>query len=91
MGNLSATSYLFHFLNIKKNCLRNINSSLIWHGLSVWKFFVFTLYIKSFIKKCCQFIFLEQRVALFNEHKSFVQGVAMDPQNEYVATMSTDR
>lgn len=33
----------------------------------------------------------EQRVALFNEHKSFVQGVAMDPQNEYVATMSTDR
>nr|XP_022291459.1 chromatin assembly factor 1 subunit B-like isoform X1 [Crassostrea virginica] len=33
----------------------------------------------------------EQRLALFNEHKSFVQGVAMDPLNEYVATMSTDR
>ncbi|XP_062599442.1 chromatin assembly factor 1 subunit B-like [Saccostrea cucullata] len=33
----------------------------------------------------------EQKIAMFNEHRSFVQGVAMDPLNEYIATMSTDR
>ncbi|KAK3585670.1 hypothetical protein CHS0354_020236 [Potamilus streckersoni] len=31
------------------------------------------------------------KLALFNDHKSFVQGVTWDPRNEYVATMSTDR
>lgn len=30
-------------------------------------------------------------VALLNEHKGFVQGVAWDPQNQYLATLSTDR
>ena len=30
-------------------------------------------------------------MGLFNEHKSFVQGVAWDPKNEFVATLSTDR
>lgn len=33
----------------------------------------------------------DQKMAIFNEHKSFVQGVAWDPQNEFVATLSTDR
>jgi len=28
---------------------------------------------------------------MFTEHKSFVQGVAFDPQGAYVATMSSDR
>ncbi|VDI38219.1 chromatin assembly factor 1 subunit B [Mytilus galloprovincialis] len=32
-----------------------------------------------------------EKVALFNDHKSFVQGVAFDPSNEFVATLSTDR
>lgn len=52
---------------------------------------IYALHQKFYKKKLSNFFFLEQRVALFNEHKSFVQGVAMDPQNEYVATMSTDR
>ncbi|KAJ8314824.1 hypothetical protein KUTeg_006974, partial [Tegillarca granosa] len=33
----------------------------------------------------------DTRLALFNEHKSFVQGVTWDPLSEFVATMSTDR
>lgn len=33
----------------------------------------------------------DQKIGLFNEHKSFVQGVAFDPLNEFVATLSTDR
>ena len=32
-----------------------------------------------------------QRMAIFPEHKSFVQGVAFDPLHQYVATMSSDR
>ncbi|KAH3727980.1 hypothetical protein DPMN_053926, partial [Dreissena polymorpha] len=33
----------------------------------------------------------DQKMCLLNEHKSFVQGVAWDPRNEFVATLSTDR
>lgn len=33
----------------------------------------------------------DQKLCIFNEHKSFVQGVSWDPLNEYIATMSTDR
>ncbi|KAK3098179.1 hypothetical protein FSP39_016905 [Pinctada imbricata] len=33
----------------------------------------------------------DQKLALFNEHKSFVQGVAYDPLHEYFATLSADR
>lgn len=33
----------------------------------------------------------DQKLCIFNEHKSFVQGVTWDPLNEYIATMSTDR
>ncbi|XP_060565552.1 chromatin assembly factor 1 subunit B-like [Ruditapes philippinarum] len=33
----------------------------------------------------------DQKMGIFNEHKSFVQGVAWDPKNELVATLSTDR
>lgn len=29
--------------------------------------------------------------ACLNEHKGFVQGVAWDPRNKYVATFATDR
>lgn len=32
-----------------------------------------------------------EKMGLFNDHKSFVQGVAFDPSNEFVATLSTDR
>ncbi|XP_033739407.1 chromatin assembly factor 1 subunit B-like [Pecten maximus] len=33
----------------------------------------------------------DQKLAMFNEHKSFVQGVTFDPKNEFVATLCTDR
>lgn len=33
----------------------------------------------------------DQKAAIFNEHKSYVQGVAWDPLGEYVATLSADR
>ncbi|KAL5010500.1 hypothetical protein ScPMuIL_012805 [Solemya velum] len=33
----------------------------------------------------------DQKLAVLNEHKSFVQGVAWDPQGEFAATLSTDR
>ncbi|XP_041351342.1 chromatin assembly factor 1 subunit B-like [Gigantopelta aegis] len=33
----------------------------------------------------------DTKLALLNDHKSFVQGVAWDPLNEFVATLSTDR
>lgn len=29
--------------------------------------------------------------AILNDHKSFVQGVAWDPKNKFVATLSSDR
>ncbi|XP_066279037.1 chromatin assembly factor 1 subunit B-like isoform X2 [Branchiostoma lanceolatum] len=32
-----------------------------------------------------------EKLAIFSEHKSFVQGVAWDPCNQFVATLSTDR
>ncbi|XP_067676573.1 chromatin assembly factor 1 subunit B-like [Haliotis asinina] len=33
----------------------------------------------------------DSKLALFNDHKSFVQGVALDPLNEFAATLSCDR
>jgi len=32
-----------------------------------------------------------RNVGLLKEHKGFVQGVAWDPLNQYVATLSSDR
>ncbi|XP_029794846.1 chromatin assembly factor 1 subunit B isoform X2 [Suricata suricatta] len=32
-----------------------------------------------------------QKIAIFNEHKSYVQGVTWDPLGQYVATLSCDR
>lgn len=32
-----------------------------------------------------------QKISIFNEHKSYVQGVAWDPLGQYVATLSCDR
>ncbi|XP_028938600.1 chromatin assembly factor 1 subunit B [Ornithorhynchus anatinus] len=32
-----------------------------------------------------------QKVSIFNEHKSYVQGVSWDPLGQYVATLSCDR
>ncbi|KFP71438.1 Chromatin assembly factor 1 subunit B, partial [Acanthisitta chloris] len=32
-----------------------------------------------------------QKVSIFNEHKSYVQGVAWDPLGQYIATLSCDR
>lgn len=29
--------------------------------------------------------------AILNDHQGFVQGVAWDPKNQYLATLSTDR
>ena len=37
------------------------------------------------------FMFADAKYAHFREHKSYVQGVAMDPLGEYVATLSSDR
>ena len=36
-------------------------------------------------------ISVAQRVGIFPEAKMIVQGVAMDPQGEFLATMSNDR
>lgn len=30
-------------------------------------------------------------LGILSDHKSFVQGVAWDPQNQYLATLCTDR
>lgn len=30
-------------------------------------------------------------MCILSDHKSFVQGVAWDPQNQFIATLSTDR
>ncbi|NWT61122.1 CAF1B factor, partial [Mystacornis crossleyi] len=32
-----------------------------------------------------------QKVSIFNEHKSYVQGVTWDPLGQYIATLSCDR
>ncbi|XP_030055541.1 chromatin assembly factor 1 subunit B [Microcaecilia unicolor] len=32
-----------------------------------------------------------QKVSIFNEHKSYVQGIAWDPLGQYIATLSCDR
>uniref|UniRef100_W5MIS4 Chromatin assembly factor 1 subunit B n=1 Tax=Lepisosteus oculatus TaxID=7918 RepID=W5MIS4_LEPOC len=32
-----------------------------------------------------------QKMSIFNDHKSYVQGVAWDPQGQYITTMSCDR
>lgn len=32
-----------------------------------------------------------QKISIFNEHKSYVQGVTWDPLGQYVATLSCDR
>lgn len=32
-----------------------------------------------------------QKISIFNEHKSYVQGVAWDPLGQYIATLSCDR
>lgn len=36
-------------------------------------------------------ILLGQKVSIFNEHKSYVQGVTWDPVGQYIATLSCDR
>lgn len=33
----------------------------------------------------------QRKVALLQHHKNYVQGVAWDPQNEAIATVSSDR
>lgn len=38
----------------------------------------------------CAF-FVGQKISIFNEHKSYVQGVTWDPLGQYVATLSCDR
>lgn len=38
----------------------------------------------------CAF-FIGQKISIFNEHKSYVQGVTWDPLGQYVATLSCDR
>lgn len=35
--------------------------------------------------------FVGQKISIFNEHKSYVQGVTWDPLGQYVATLSCDR
>lgn len=36
-------------------------------------------------------IFLGRYIAMLDDHKGFVQGVAWDPLNKYTATLSSDR
>ena len=36
-------------------------------------------------------LFAGQKISIFNEHKSYVQGVTWDPLGQYVATLSCDR
>ena len=35
--------------------------------------------------------FVGQKISIFNDHKSYVQGVTWDPLGQYVATLSCDR
>lgn len=51
----------------------------------------FTILSLKALKIILNYLLLGEKVALFNDHKSFVQGVAFDPSNEFVATLSTDR
>ena len=37
------------------------------------------------------FPFVGQKISIFNDHKSYVQGVTWDPLGQYVATLSCDR
>uniref|UniRef100_A0A2K5CPG7 Chromatin assembly factor 1 subunit B n=1 Tax=Aotus nancymaae TaxID=37293 RepID=A0A2K5CPG7_AOTNA len=39
----------------------------------------------------CVCVFVGQKISIFNEHKSYVQGVTWDPLGQYVATLSCDR
>lgn len=32
-----------------------------------------------------------QKISIFNEHKSYVQGITWDPLGQYIATLSCDR
>lgn len=36
-------------------------------------------------------LFVGQKISIFNEHKSYVQGITWDPLGQYVATLSCDR
>lgn len=38
----------------------------------------------------CAFL-VGQKISIFNEHKSYVQGVTWDPLGQYIATLSCDR
>jgi hypothetical protein len=47
---------------------------------------VFTAYLSKWL-----LAFAGRNVGLLKEHKGFVQGVAWDPLNQYMATLSSDR
>jgi len=53
---------------------------------SYWNFPVHTIYLSKWL-----LAFAGRNVGLLKEHKGFVQGVAWDPLNQYVATLSSDR
>lgn len=36
-------------------------------------------------------LFAGQKMCIFNDHKSYVQGVAWDPLGQYISTLSCDR
>lgn len=52
------------------------------------------------VNACCSLVtkqllpvlyFSGQKLCIFNDHKSYVQGVTWDPLGQYVATLSCDR
>lgn len=64
------------------------NTAILWdvskgrYNLSLLTFFVILN---------IQFISSGKSVNIFSEHKGFVQGVAWDPKNQFIATLSSDR
>lgn len=44
----------------------------------------------GFVRLLCAFL-TGQKISIFNEHKSYVQGITWDPLGQYIATLSCDR
>ena len=63
------------------------NTAILW---DVSKGCISSIWITRKITQVT-FLFLGKSINIFAEHKGFVQGVAWDPKNQFVATLSSDR
>lgn len=71
-----------HFYIEKIISLHFAASFVLFYFWSVWKH-VWIHDLKTAISG--------QKISIFNEHKSYVQGVTWDPLGQYIATLSCDR